>query len=364
MKLTLLLYCSLLVTAVSYAQTKKASVFNPETFPQLKLKLHSEKADKKTALAFSELEVIDKRNDSSQIGFYIISQHKKSREGRIVTEKPLPVSIKEFVDSQVEFNSKAAPRLVMIVRKLWLSKEIENKDEGDLQANMQRSLLPGIIAVFEFYAAEGDAYKPLYRFDSTILHSYKKLELIDEELVKRALTSALLSFSKNDYSNKLKNGRSYRKEEIDSIYKKAAELKILSEPGYQKGVYRTYAEFVNNSPSIKNYEIKKSTIAHTLYVKDENGEEYPIRKIWGFSDGEHVFVKSIDAYFKLEKHNNAFYVWASKRLIKKQKLFTPGTIGAGLIFLGTGMILTAQDTKQNVLELKLYQLDQDSGHLY
>lgn len=364
MKLTLFFYCSLLVTGISYSQTKKKAVFNPENFPQLKLKLRAEQNDKKTALDFRELQVIDKRNDSSQIGFYVINQYNRSKEGRLVTDKPLPESIKEFADSQIEFNNTASPQLIMVVRKLWLSKEIENKEEGDLPANMQRRLLPGIIAVFEFYAAEADSYKPLFRFDSTILHSYKKLELIDEELVKTALTAAIVSLSKSNYTNKLKNGKSFRKEEIDSFYKKAAEIKIMREPVYQKGVYRTYNEFMNNSPSIKNFEIRQTSIAHTLYVKDDNGEEYPIRKIWGFSDGERVFIKSNDAYFLLEKHNNAFYAWASKRLTKKQNLFTPGTIGVGLIFLGTGMMLSAQDTKQNVMELKLYQLDIDSGTLY
>ena len=364
MKLTLILYYSLLVTSISYSQTKKASVFNPETFPQLKMKLRAEKTDHKITLTFRELQVIDKRNDTSQIGFYIPSQYNRSKEGRLVTDKPLPQSIKEFADSQIEFNNTASPKLVMIVRKLWLSKEIENKEEGDLPAKMQRSLLSGIIAVFEFYAAEADTYKPLHRFDSIILHSYKKIELIDEELVKKALTAAIVSLSKSNYSSKLKNSKSFRKEEIDSFYKKAAEIKIMQEPVYQKGVYRTYTEFVNNSPSIKNFEIRKSSIAHTLYVKDDNGEEYPIRKIWGFSDGERLFIKSNDAYFLLEKHNNSFYAWASKRLSKRYNLFTPGAIGAGLIFLGTGMMLSAQDTKQNVMELKLYQLDQDSGTLY
>lgn len=365
MKISLSLILLLLFFQNSKCQTSSIEKHGFGDFSSFNIELKAPKSVNPVSLSFSGLEVHDKRNDSSFVGFYKIkASTNKSWVTILKTEKPTASSLYSFLEPQIAFDNQASYKLVLLIRKLWLSKEIENDEVRDYNIKMQKPLLPGILTGFEFYAKRDMELIPLFRFDSTILHYKQNLSLIDEELLKVALISAIDKLSKSNYEQKIKTGKKYSLEQIDSFSTITKRIDILQTESRKKGVYLTYDEFKNNRPSIHDFEIKKSEYAHTLYVKDNQGNQYPLRKIWGFSDGENLFIKSADIFFKLEKFNNNFYCWASKNVSMVTKIPVGDIIGLGLLSVAGGNGGNAGRKTKAALFLKLYQLDLETGKLY
>ncbi len=349
------------------AQKNQKKDFTIEGFSTAIIKLKVPKPPKTLSLTFSNLEVYDRRNDSSFVGFYKTMYSRNKSFGTVLkTENTTSNSVYSFLEPQIAFDQQSNYRLVLLIRKLWLSKEIENTEVRDYNIKMQKALLPGIVTCFEFYAKKGEQLIPLLKFDTTIFHHNRNLALIDEELIQTTLTSAIDKLSRTRYRQKIENGRTYSWQQIDSFSSRTNHIEILHTTSFKKGVYLTYNDFKNNTPSIQDFEIKKSEFAHTLFVKDEQGNQYPVRKIWGFSDGENVFIKSADIFFKLEKYNNNFYSWASKNISMVTKVPVGDIIGLGVISVATGGAAGGHLPRKTkaALHLKLYQLDLETGTLY
>jgi hypothetical protein len=348
------------------AQKNQKKDFTIEDFSTAIIKLKAPKPSQTVPLSFSGLEVYDRRNDSSFVGFYKTLYSRNKSFGTVLkTENSTSNSVYSFLEPQIAFDQQSNYRLVLLIRKLWLSKEIENTEVRDYNIKMQKALLPGIVTCFEFYAKQGEQLTPLLRFDTTILHHNRNLAMIDEELIQTTLTSAIDKLSKTSYRQKIENGRTYSWLQVDSFSTKTNDIEILHITSFKKGVYLTYNDFKNNRPSILDFEIKKSEFAHTLFVKDEQGNQYPIRKIWGFSDGDNLFIKSADIFFKLEKYNNNFYSWASKNVSMVTTVSMGDIIALSMLSAATGATGGSPGRKTKAaLHLKLYQLDLETGHLY
>ena len=144
-------------------------------------------------------------------------------------------------------------------------------------------------------------------------------------------------------------------------------LSIIKQPAFEMGEMATdlLIQLIESKRPVTDFEIKKTDYAHTLFVKDERGNQYPIRKIWGFSDGENLFIKSADIFFKLEKYNNNFYCWASKNVSMVTTVSMGDIIALGFLSAATGASGGRAGKKTKAaLFLKLYQLDLETGHLY
>jgi hypothetical protein len=109
-------------------------------------------------------------------------------------------------------------------------------------------------------------------------------------------------------------------------------LPILKDSILHKGVYRSFAEFKNNKPSIENFEIGKGNFTDELYVAD-NHETYPLQDFWGYCDGKNLFVRSANNLFQLYRTGNTFNTKAFKSL-KKAKY----SIGAAAEQIGIGLL--------------------------
>jgi hypothetical protein len=356
----------LTITLSISAQKNHQIAFDPKEFSTAIIKLSVPKSPKLVSLSFNGLDVYDKRNDSSFVGFYKTKHSRtKSFVTILKTENATSTSLYSFLEPQIAFDQQSSYRLVLLIRKLWLSKEIENTEVRDYNIKMQKALLPGINTCFEFYAKQGEQLIPLLRFDTTILHHNPNLALIDEELLQTTLTAAIDKLSKTNYPQKIENGRMYSWPQVDSFSTKTNQIEMLHTTSFRKGVYLTYNDFKNNTPSIHDFEIRKSEFAHTLFVKDEHGNQYPIRKIWGFSDGENLFIKSADIFFKLEKFNNNFYCWASKNVSMVTTVSMGDIIALSMLSAATGASGGRPGRKTKAaLFLKLYQLDLETGVLY
>ncbi len=238
---------------------------------------------------------------------------------------------------------------------------------NDEDKRLQETYLPGVKINFEFYISLNGFFIPIKRFDSVVTGT-KKLQRIASELTEKAIIFSLKSIQDINIKKKTEQPSKLTFEQVDSFSNASKKITALNLSNFNKGVYANFEEFKNNRPSIKNYEIRKTKKFDVMVLKDDNGNEYITRKVWGFSDGDNVYIKSINTYFILYRYNNNFYCYGAKSRTEERNSPLPGTqlgnFADAIDVYRPYPFFSIRDSKKSILVLKLMQLDLDNGIIY
>jgi hypothetical protein len=129
------------------------------------------------------------------------------------------------------------------------------------------------------------------------------------------------------------------------------------------GVYLTFEEFKTNSPSVTQFEVTKDKLNDFIYVRQSGGRQIPLSDVWGYCDSSHqMFVKSKYNFFKLQRRQNAFYIYGSNQTVREvYHYYYPGYPGSN----GLPPTYSSSSTSEDfVMTLKPFQLDWETGELY
>lgn len=353
----ILFICLVLTGLFSFAQKNQKINFSDFQKKEMEIPL----PETTVALPYKAIHVIDKRADTGLIGFSSPNHSKSTTKHCLVLKSGTTNSITNFLNASTRLNPAAKTELLIVIRKLWLSREIEHRELNEPTKKEALPFVPGLIARFEIYAKNETVYVPLFRFDSTFKGIPMK-KTNENVLLSTSLIAALQKIAEVDPEQKIVKGIKKTMDDIE-VYSTIRPL-ILSAKSLKKGIYTSYDEFRNNNPSITDFEIRKDSKSSLLIAKDANGQEYPARKIWGFCDGEKAFIKSIDNFFELHFHNGSIYSRASKQIVRSSGndskilsyLILPLPIADGLDKSGA--------FEKYGITLGYYQLDPDLGILY
>lgn len=371
MKISAIYYFLIFNCIAAIGQKQKFTKLDLSLFYHEDLKLYASADTPLLNFPFHSIKVLDKRTDTSIMGFCKVERFGLPKNGYFTLKGGASTQIESFLKTQLLLDSLSTYNLVIVIRKLWLTPELENDRVIDFPKKNEKFpftekesplFLPGVIGVFDFYALKDSSYIPLTRFDSSI-KDRKTLYPNEDDLIEEVINASIRKVLRINLSEKFIAGKRLSSKEVERFSSKQPVCKPLYISEYQKGVYLTYEEFKNNQPSIKDFTIKKTKYADLLIVKEETGMEYPVRKIWGFSDGEKIYIKSADIYFALEKFNNNFYSFAAKK-ISKVRIITTEQIIVGIVTAGVGTGVATSKEYSSRLYLKPYQLDLETGKLY
>lgn len=107
---------------------------------------------------------------------------------------------------------------------------------------------------------------------------------------------------------------------------------------HKKGVYKTYEEYINNTPSVEAeftltpFQISKKVALIAEADVDWKGKRP--KKIWGVSDGEHVYIRVLvgnvfnNRYFRLQCDGPRPYIYLVEKTIM-------APAGLGLVVMAT-----------------------------
>jgi len=339
-------------------------------------------AEQLSMTGFSGISVIDARADTSHIGFMqrrikipfleanvspLYGENERIYEGKeqIKTTRPTIVRLGNGTKKEIELflhdylqlsANDSLPQLLMVIKKLWLSDELEMAGKVGNNDRVQRAELrtdqwtSGIDVNIEWYIREKEVYFPLYRFDSIIT---KKLTVSEyaPQFLSLAIASSLQRMPQMlTRLEAIRHKRNFNIDEINERNCGAFNLPVLKDSVLKKGVYSSFTEFKNNSPSHEAYSIRKEKLADILYIQGVGGNEYVARDVWGYCDGTNAFIKSVDNFFLLQQLDKAFYIFGAKNVIR--------STDSGVLY-GTDYY-----TVKTSLELKPFQLDWTTGKLY
>ena len=306
--------------------------------------------------SIKKLIVIDARADTSTLGFRPFDAKYYSLSTVNLTGE-ITTFLNEYL--QIEESAPADGKsIVAVIRKLWLSDRLQIDSDTKGSNNFNQKEQGGVIATIEFYHNNGKSFTPLYRFD-TVYRGMKNFKLEAQEFLDNLLIMSVqpLIAIGNNFSS---SDKVMTLDEIGVYSRRQFDLPIIKADIYKKGVYNTFDEFKLNNPSIVFYDIVSNKLTKTVFSKDENGE-YPVRDVWGYSDGTRVYIKSGDNYFELIKKQNTFISFAARSLVATRTIKLGNVLMLGFVF---GAIGSQNKKVYYDLIFGLYELDIDTGELY
>lgn len=329
--------------------------------------------------------IVDARADTANVGFMqkkivdpitgafgsaVMNQSEQKINTRptfIVLGAGLQKEALKYANQSINFsNNDSLPGILMVIKKLWLSDElnISNRPSGArLTGDYIRDVwTSGADVSIEFYLQNKLDYYPLYRYDS-IITEVMTISEYGHQFIELSLQLSLEKMKKMDQRiSSIMSKRKFSIEEINNHNEKEFDVPALIDTVFKPGVYMTFDEFKNNSPSQTDYEIKKDKLTDIIYIKQPGGAEFTTREIWGYSDGKNAYVKSANNYFLLQRYVNAFYIFGAKTI--NQTIY--GNTGrAGYLSNNTGIPAPIYYTgSKTAIQLEPFQLDWSTGKLY
>jgi hypothetical protein len=364
MKYTIALLLIILTRFNGLSQKTSDKDIGYQNYINTEIELKHNHDSPKIAIPFKTVIVYDYRNDIEANAFIEIKSLFNIQKKYYTFSEGSVEAIKTYLNKVTTPDLNSEFTLVLIIRKLWASSEIENSKSYDTDKRMQEAYIPGLKSTFEFYAEKDNLFTPIKRFD-TILIKNDQLSNIITDFISETLKASMRNISQINPGHLSEKRKQLKFSQIDSFSSINKQLTVLKDTVFKKGVYKTFNEFKKNNPSIKNYEIKKTGKADLLFVKDEEGNEYPTREIWGFCDGNFIYIKSANIFFKLEKFKNNFYAIATKALTVSKEIDWGQGLGQGVINSLGGGGMTPGGYRYNIkLKTQLMQLDLETGILY
>lgn len=328
--------------------------------------------------SYADIIIRDCRFDTATLGF--MHKHTFDKTRYIRFKNGFSVSIREYFVSSVQnllSTEPGKPELIIAVKRIWLSDDLLTTHSNEKNLRKDYPKFSGISICLEYLAKQDNQYTPLMRFDTTISGS-KSVAANADEYIAEALFESYQQFNSRSVELLLKSSKKYAAEHIDKMYSGRFALPILTTP-VQKGIYLTFNEFKNNAPSIKDFTIASDRKTDNLYYIDASGKEVLLRSLYGYSDGNNIYIWTSDNFYRLYKTGNTFNLYAARSFLvrtPKSRVVVPGNILVlGNSFMGpTSTIGLVGRTPDQIGALKmnapytrtlnLYQLDMETGDFY
>jgi len=332
------------------------------------------------SIPIRSISVVDVRPDSVAIGFYQLFK----RDPRfILTQTGFRTESEQYINKYVHCSKSDSFSVIMVLKKFWISTDVhkfDNRKLQDIEEDTSKQISLSLFTNIEFYLSKDSGYYALYRFDSvfsadikvaidiagnTIKIAGNKPRSFAELMIQDALKTSLSKLKTTDWKWNaiVSSKRRFTWHEIETHEHKVFEIPVLKDNLLTPGVYLTFEEFKFNRPSITEFEITKDKLNDFIYVKQSDGRQISLVDVWGYCDSSNqIFIRSNHNFFRLQRRQNAFYIYGSNQtiheIINRQWGGVPPTNGS------PGIPGGSSKSDDYTLLLKPFQLDWESGKLY
>ncbi len=280
----------------------------------------------KKSLAVSDIQVIQFVRDSVRLGYVL--KGLANQVAQIQPEKPLTTFLQDHVEKMYKNDFKKDG-----IKILWVIKELRI---GERTGFTEYSYLK--LKADSYILSDNQKYHLIYKLDSVFVTesggdvtAWHGQEL--EDVMKLSLKETLKN-AKMGQSN-------VEKYTLDDITKNATlktNFPILNDPNYTEGAYTNFEEFLQNKPSILNYEPVVLQKRKTKYITGFINSSGDSINIWGISKKGELYKYVEKQLVPIEKSGNGFIVsyYVVKANMRNNGVFMSSLIGGlagGLISL-------------------------------
>ncbi|HTR27761.1 MAG TPA: hypothetical protein VMH27_00725 [Puia sp.] len=259
--------------------------------------------------AFSHFEVLDERADTGRIGIHTcIPDFGRNYDRQLVFSHSAATELAGYLNSR--FARAGSPYTALVIlRTLWLSDA--NYVRAEYLRNPERRMERTHIRLkAEVYAFQDGRYIPLLRFDT--LQTAMKKRILQERSPYFEWGVNLTELLDNlvDSASALARGKAManRRVDLDDIREfNASRFNAPIDDNLPaRGVYASFEEFRNNTPSIQHFEIKVENHQRVIYIQ-ESGATYYTHDAWGYCDGKDFYIMRDGVLCPAWKEGKAFF---------------------------------------------------------
>lgn len=321
----------------SFSQNKKPDEFTFSKFHKKQLSIKTSGKPDLNVTTAGNIEILDWRADSTSIGF----------QGKVYfTIADIRTFFKNQLLSLIDFKKEsnlAEDKVVVCLNKLWVTQNLM-QTHNDWKEE--------IIWKVNCFKRVNDKFTYICQLDTIIENNNPRFRTHD-------LISLCLQLSAEKIKSALEQpGKPEPYTDLQQVKYHFDDIPILNDIQKKKGLYMTYEQFLNNAPDDADFEIERDKLTDALFVINSSGTYELIRNVWGYCDGQNMYIKSGEKYFQLCRVNNTFYFYGAKN-IKKSVRSDPGT--ASLLNLATN---TDRKITKYYLPYYAFQLDLTDGNFY
>jgi hypothetical protein len=331
--------CLVVLLVASIAVLASDSTRQKQTFQQ---KLDSEEISfDRIKVAFKNTRVksaefFDARADTARIGMYT----SRPKSTQIVIKGG--GSLGEAMSKR--FAAPTGIDILIVAKEFWITDYVYVFDAAKGINPRYVQPVSKMIANLDVFEKKGEQFIPLCRVDTVFLSTSfvpkvaPRMLTATLELIYSSIDDAL---TKNVYAKR----KPFDRATVYANYSKRFEVPVVSNPELYKGVFDTYEQFKQNTPGSQSFTIKfNKNEPHALYMKDDKGNEFLKRKVWGVCDGENVYVMQEGMLFQLYKQDKAFY-WFGAKDIRTRSYGAPAAVPLGGGWFAVGLEDVANDVK-------------------
>lgn len=260
----------------------------------------------------------------------------------------------------VSNNNAGGRQLVMFIKKLWLTSQYKTASAEDTSTNDTKpgNWLGGLFFKADCYIKTDSFYTPLLRYDTVLTIEYEKMEETGSSAIDscfKMLVQKIGRFNEKSFPKKLTLA------EVEKYNAQSFDVPALKTKSFPKSVYITFDDFRNNKIQYPDFTVQKGELSDQLYIRNADGTESLVRNIWGYSDGENVFIKAADNYFMLTKLGNTFYLKGAKSIQSSKYVKVGSVLTDGFII---GALRPHSKKVKFDIEYLPFQLDMESGEIF
>ncbi len=247
---------------------------------------------------FSNVEVVDTRLDTSNLGF--IQRGLLNRRAFVTTSRPLKEELASMVTTLIKDASKQDGTLLINLRQFKLS-EFDGK--GGENGVLRLSAV--------FYLKRESMYRKLFTVNTNVVTTSlditeRLLDTVPEILGAYIKQAAGHDTAKTDSASPF-TARHW--DELDELEKNtipAYNVDLL-----QKGLYTTFDEFRNNRPAaqpvIVEMDASDKPVVYEMKPNGKRGRQIKTKNFFAVCDGEKMFFAGQYALYAMSKRDNDFY---------------------------------------------------------
>lgn len=305
----------------------------------------------KQKLPFRDIVVIDKRFDTTKIGYTNGSSYKIQ----------LGNSWTGILNDYFKFNlDRTSDRtLVIAIRSFWMQrglldkiqdkkvvmKDLSRRTEGDM---VKLDNGGSCYANLDIYSRSDSSFQALLNIDMCFINASRNFRRNTlNEFFFLPFDSVMRKIAKTDVPDLLNKRRKISAQELTASYANRFDVPVLKDGTPKKGIFVTFDDFKKNTPRDVPFRVKEGSVTDEVYIRNGQTEEV-LTNYWGFFDGTDLYIRGGYSVFKAIKQQMTFEIYGSKQI----SIYHNNAEAGDLKLVSSGV------------ERKILQVNMDTGELY
>lgn len=310
---------------------------------------------KKIPVSFSAVKIVDARFDQSKIGCAYTKPGNllnRFQKNDLVFPDSLNKYLPYLFNSEFAYSFSSDDTLLVLIKKFRLSEHLLNLARG----SVEDELLLNISA--SFYSYQKGSLKKLFSVDDVWVQNGRSQNAEGPGLFKETLMAGMLRsmFSKlfrTSNWNLASQGMPFTMRDMEAGLQKRFDLPVFKQTP-PVGLYKTFAEFKNASPSVKEISIVYNG-SEIEKVIQQNSTLLNMEDYWGLFDGKKYYYFFRGRMNEMLPCDRSFRILSFRTKAELRGKTTGTEISEGNLFKGI---------TDGVKVTEYFDLDMETGDLF